>query len=218
MAGRVLRPVSSNFDRAMKFLEQLFLRRPRVLNFLHAVRLAKPTSQTTEVELKALEKYAREARAALEIGSSQGVSAARIAAALPDECLLYCVDPWPPSNGNVNPCYSVFARHIHRAGLTSKVRVLQKVSAEVRDLLPDQLDFIFVDGDHSWAGVEADWNLVRNKLRIGGIVCLHDSLVPPDEPRRQPDSVRFYNEIISADGHFRTIDQIHSLAVLSKIR
>ena len=200
----------------MRSLENLFLRRPRIFNILHSLRLVNPASQTIESELRAIEKYAKGTRIAFEIGSLQGVSAARIAAAMEGNGILYCIDPWPSANGKVNPCYSIFQRQIRRAGVVNKIRAVQKFSGEAAGSIPDQVDFAFVDGDHSWTGVETDWLLVRDKLRVGGMVCLHDSLVPSEEPWRQPDSVRFYREVISADPEFQTIDRVHSLAVLRR--
>jgi predicted O-methyltransferase YrrM len=201
----------------MRPLERIFLRRPRILNVLHQLRLASPTSQTIEGELQSLEQYAKEARLAVEIGSSQGVSAARIAGVLAEGGKFYCIDPWPAPNGKINPCYSIFYRHLRRARRFDKVHVLQTVSGEAGELVPDEVDFIFVDGDHSWQGVETDWNLVRRKLRVGGIVCLHDSLTPPKEPWRRPESVQFYQQVVAADPEFRTIDGVHSLAVLRRL-
>ena len=201
----------------MRSLENLFLRRPRVFNILHSLRLVNPASQTIESELRAIEKHAKGARIAFEIGSLQGVSAARIAAAMESNGMLYCIDPWPSPNGKVNPCYSIFQRHIRRSGVLDRIRPVQKFSGEAGDVIPSQIDFAFIDGDHSWTGVETDWRLVRDKLRVGGIVCLHDSLVPVEEPSRQPDSVRFYQEVILADPEFQTINRVHSLAVLRRV-
>jgi predicted O-methyltransferase YrrM len=201
----------------MVLLERAFSRRPRLLDLLHRAHLVRAISQTNEIELKAIEEYATGAGTALEIGSSQGVSAARIAAAMPDSGILYCVDPWPASEGKLNACHAIFRRHISRTGVTSKIRVLQKVSSAVGGLVPSEIDFIFVDGDHSWKGIETDWCLVRQKLRFGGIVCLHDSLIPAEEPWREPESVKFYQQVVAADPEFRTIDHVHSLAVLRRL-
>lgn len=164
-----------------------------------------------------IEKYAAGKKLALEIGSYQGVSAARIAKAMAADGVLYCVDPWEAVNGNINPCYAIFQRHVRRAGLNGRIRVLQTRSTQADELLPDELDFVFIDGDHSWTGIEADWRLVGQKLRVGGVICLHDSFVPRDEPWRFLDSVRFYDEIIRNDRRFEVIDSIHSLAVVRRL-
>jgi predicted O-methyltransferase YrrM len=107
------------------FVERLFSRRPRVLNALHSVSLVKPTGQTIPVELNALERYATGACQALEIGTDQGVSAARIARALAPTGLLYCVDPWPEGDRGEHPCLSICQRHLRRSGVKRRVRILR---------------------------------------------------------------------------------------------
>jgi len=200
----------------MKILETVLFRRPRILDLLHRIHVVRPTSQTIEAELELLERHARGAHIALEIGSYQGVSAVRIAAAMGTGSMLYCIDPWPSPVGQINACYAIFKRHVHRAGMTGRIKVLRMNSAQIGAAVPNDLDFIFVDGDHSWQGIKTDWRLVRQKLCRGGIVCLHDSFVPPGESWRRPDSVRFFEEVIAQGSQFNIIDRMHSLAVLRK--
>ena len=49
-------------------------------------------------------------------------------------------------------------------------------------LLPfaGQIDFAFVDGDHSYRGLRKDIFLVKELLRDGGLVALHDTLAVAD--------------------------------------
>ena len=201
----------------MRILEQRFFRRPRVLNQLHRVGLVRATSQTTVEELAALGRFAVGARTALEIGTYQGVSAACIAKVMAADSALYCVDPWPEVDGRPNPCWLICERHLRRVGRLENVRILRGRSADVEHLLPDSLDFVFVDGDHSWGGIETDWQILCRRLVTGGIVCLHDAVVPPDETWRQPDSVRFYQNIVAKDTSFEKLAVVHTLAVLRKV-
>jgi predicted O-methyltransferase YrrM len=182
------------------------------------VHLVTAASQTSEVELMALEQFARGCHVAFEFGSFQGVSAARIAGAMAADGLLYCVDPWPRSAARENPCYSIFRRHLQRSGYWAKVRIVREFSNQAGEFIPADADFAFVDGDHSWAGVESDWQIVRSKLKVGGIVCLHDSVIPKSEPWRQPESVEYYRNVISTDSDFETIEHVHSLAALRRVR
>lgn len=48
-----------------------------------------------------------------------------------------------------------------------KRRVMQKLGSR-------QVDFLFIDGDHSYAGVKADFELYSPLVRSGGLVALHD--------------------------------------------
>ena len=44
-------------------------------------------------------------------------------------------------------------------------------------LAGDQLDFLFIDGDHSLAGVQSDYEMYAPLVRHGGVVAFHD-IVP----------------------------------------
>src|ERR1700686_3995531 len=199
-------------------LENLFFRRPRLLNILHWADCVNATSQTIPAELEALEHHAAGVRQALEIGTYQGVSAARIAGALAPGGLLYCVDPWPETNKRPNnPCWSIFERHLRRTGVMDRIRILKGYSAEMAAQMPDHLDFAFVDGDHSWEGIQTDWAIVSRKMRPGGVVCLHDSFTPAGEKWRHLDSCDYFEKVIQKDTRFSVIERIHSLAVLRKL-
>lgn len=43
-----------------------------------------------------------------------------------------------------------------------------------RSLGGHQLDFLFIDGDHSYAGVKTDFELYAPLVRKGGLIALHD--------------------------------------------
>jgi predicted O-methyltransferase YrrM len=202
-----------------RFLEKRLFRRPRVLNLLHWANLVGATSQTIPVELKALERHAAGAHQALEIGTYQGVSAVRIAGALAPDGLLYCVDPWPRIDGQEdNPCYSICQRHLRRSRVRDRIRILRGYSQEMASRMPDQLDFAFIDGDHSWEGIKTDWEIVSEKIIPGGVVSLHDSVTPEGEDWRRLDSCVYFEKVIQNDVRFSVIDVVHSLAVLRKLK
>lgn len=46
----------------------------------------------------------------------------------------------------------------------------------LKDLLAGRsIDFLFIDGDHSYAGVKQDFNTYSPLVRQGGIIALHDA-------------------------------------------
>lgn len=54
---------------------------------------------------------------------------------------------------------------------------------QVKKLLGDEkLDLLFIDGDHSKAGCEADWNHYNQFVKSGGIIALHDTKDVPQWP------------------------------------
>jgi len=46
---------------------------------------------------------------------------------------------------------------------------------ETASALPEgTVDFLFIDGDHTYSGVKKDWDMYRKFLRPGSIVAFHD--------------------------------------------
>jgi hypothetical protein len=84
-------------------------------------------------------------------------------------------------------------------------------------VIPAEFDFFFVDGDHSYEGLQMDWHIVLSRLVVGGVACFHDTTVPPEEPHRCPSSVRFFNEAIRAYPGFRLLETCYTLNVLERI-
>lgn len=200
----------------MTVLERLFASRPRILNVLHALHLADAISQTYPAELALLSKYAAGASVAVEIGSFQGVSSALIAAALRENGLLYCVDPWPTVNGKADPSFTIFKRHLRRRNVKNKIRILRGRSQEVIERVPRHVDFMFIDGDHSAPAIAFDWALAKRIVRPGGLVGLHDALVPDGEPWRTPASSDYFRDVIRHDPEFSPAASCHTLAVMRR--
>ena len=55
------------------------------------------------------------------------------------------------------------------------------------------IDFLFIDGDHSYQSVRRDFELYGPLVRRGGIVCLHDIIRPPAFPENQV--YRYWREL-----------------------
>lgn len=201
----------------LKHLQQRFSERPRILNVLHAIGLVEGCTQTYPQELALLSKYAASCKIAVEIGSFQGVSGALIAAAMPRDGVLYCIDPWTETGGKKDPSFAIFCRQMKRKGVAGKVRVLRGTSQDMAGQLPAQVDFMFIDGDHSRSAITFDWALAKRIVKSGGYVCLHDALVPASEPWRHFGSSDYFADVIRRDPGFELIDHEHSMAVLRRL-
>lgn len=85
-----------------------------------------------------------------------------------------------------------------------------KVAAQ---LLPfsGQIDFAYVDGDHSYRGLKKDIFLVRELLRVGGYLVLHDTLAVPD-------CKRVYDELLASRqfGLIRNFDFRFGISIWQK--
>ncbi|MET0394945.1 MAG: class I SAM-dependent methyltransferase [Chitinophagaceae bacterium] len=194
-------------------------KRTSVLNILHRLHLAAPHSQMTEDEMNCLQRHATGKHKALEIGTYMGVTANIIAGAMAPDGELTCVDPFAAPAGQTHPGLQMTLRQLKRNKLLPKVKFLQGFStdAAIKAKIPDGLDLMLVDGDHSYAGIQNDWDIVCAKLQNGGILCLHDTTIPAAEPYKNFGSVEFYNKIVQHDSRFRYIETVYSMNVLQKI-
>jgi predicted O-methyltransferase YrrM len=70
---------------------------------------------------------------------------------------------------------SAFRSYIEEAGVQHIVNPIQGNSNQVHENFENEsLDFIYIDGDHSWTGVKNDITLWWPKLKPGGIMAGHD--------------------------------------------
>ncbi len=135
-------------------------------------------------------KLAKGSPVAVEIGSWLGKSTIVIGTALSatNSAKLYCVDPFDASGDTrsetryrrdaqalATPLRTAFDHHMAAAGLTSMIHVLQGKSAEVGGGWKEPIDFLFIDGDHSYAGVVADFDTWVPHLKLGGYLLFHDT-------------------------------------------
>jgi predicted O-methyltransferase YrrM len=52
---------------------------------------------------------------------------------------------------------------------------------KVAELVDDGIDFLFIDGDHTYDGVKQDFEMYRELVSEGGIIALHDIATHPDD-------------------------------------
>jgi predicted O-methyltransferase YrrM len=104
-----------------------------------------------------------------------------------EECsnikLLYGVDPYLPYqdwNRYIDESMMQAAEDSTLAILSNfpgRAQLLKMTSAQARDLV-DVLDFIFIDGDHSFERCYEDLNLWYDSVRPGGLFSGHDFTLP----------------------------------------
>lgn len=58
--------------------------------------------------------------------------------------------------------------------------------------MTDNIDFLFIDGDHSYKGVKSDFEMYSKLVSEGGIIALHDII---DHPDNQYDVPQFWKKI-----------------------
>lgn len=66
------------------------------------------------------------------------------------------------------------------------------------------IDILFIDGDHTYEGVKADFQMYAELVGEGGLVAFHDVLPHPQVPACSVD--RFWNEIKSRYVHHEYLE------------
>ena len=189
------------------------------LHFLkYLIRLEKACTQTTQEEMELIKKYAAQKKYVVEIGVYEAVNTVSIAKAISRHAVFFAIDPFFKSKFGF--CYYKWITQLNllRNRVSNKVRLLEVFSYEAAKNIDSKIDFIFVDGDHSYEGIQKDWNLYSTKVVLGGYILLHDTSVPAfDLSRAYLGSVTFFKEIISKDSRFILLDTVDSLNVLQRI-
>ncbi|HEX9339693.1 MAG TPA: class I SAM-dependent methyltransferase [Thermoplasmata archaeon] len=156
-------------------------------------------------------------RRVLEVGSAAGGTLFLFARASAPDALLIGMDLAPRHGGGLSNWRAAFFEKTFPLP-PQIVRVVRGDShdratvARVRETLANEpLDFLFIDGDHSYNGVRLDFELYSPLVRTGGLIALHD--IMPDSLHRcgrrtiadTGDVPRFWSELV---GRHRTDHEI----------
>lgn len=119
----------------------------------------------------------------VEIGAFKGKSTCFIAEGIGSKnCEFYTIDTWY-NDGMQESRQDVFADFLKNiAPYQDKIKPLRGYSYEVRKNWPKQrkIDFLWVDGDHSYGGVKRDIQDWLPLVKKNGFVCFHDYRDEPD--------------------------------------
>jgi hypothetical protein len=67
-----------------------------------------------------------------------------------------------------------------------------------------QIDFLFVDGDHTYQGVSQDFKLYNQFVQPGGIIAFHD--IVEHSPETQCNVNRFWQQIKTRFNHVEIVE------------
>ena len=101
---------------------------------------------------------------------------------------------------------------LKRVRLLVRARIVVGDSKEVKGPR-HELDFVFIDGDHSYEGVKADQDKWGAFVRPGGMVIHHDMTPSPTPGRNGPQ--RVFHELMEGD-EFEFVASASSLVVFEK--
>jgi cephalosporin hydroxylase len=101
--------------------------------------------------------------------------------------------------------YKRFARRKQRLQLLQGDSQTRDMRDRVEAVLGGQaLDYLFIDGDHSYPGVKCDFEMYGPMVRKGGLIALHDIVEGP--PEKIGGVPRFWRETKSKYRHIEIIE------------
>ncbi len=152
-----------------------------------------------------------EPKVVLEIGTANGGTLFMLArASAPDAHLISLDLPNGEFGGGYSPIripiYKWFARGAQKVSLLrADSHAPESLEAVKRIMGSCKIDFLFIDGDHSYDGVKKDFDQYAPLVRPGGLIALHDVAKHPESHKCDVDL--FWEEL---KGRFRTQEFIES--------
>jgi predicted O-methyltransferase YrrM len=144
----------------------------------------------------------------LEIGTLQGGTLCILARLSAPHATIISVDlPGGKFGGGHSKLRSLvshtFGKSFQRMYLIRGDSHSEEVATRVRDIT-QSLDVLFIDGDHTYEGVNHDFLSYSPLVRTGGIVAFHDIAEHPKET--DCDVSRFWNEVKMSYRHEEIIE------------
>jgi predicted O-methyltransferase YrrM len=159
----------------------------------------RPSQVPAEITALAELVAALEPKCVVEIGTNNGGTLFLWSRLASDSAVVASVDLPGGTFGGGYPVwraslYHSFKRKAQRLNLIRDDSHRTSTLARLRHTLGDcPVDFLFIDGDHTYEGVKQDFEMYSQLVRPGGIVAFHDILPHPNHPDCQVD--RFWNEV-----------------------
>jgi predicted O-methyltransferase YrrM len=134
----------------------------------------------------------------LELGTFHGGTLFLFARVAAPDATLVTVDMNAGTFGGAYPStwaplFRSFAREKQKIHLVRGDSHSASTHARVSSLLRQSVDFLFIDGDHTYEGVCADFEMYSPLVRRGGLIALHD--IVEGSPELVGGVPRFWCEI-----------------------
>jgi predicted O-methyltransferase YrrM len=179
-----------------------------------ALRLRPAVAQITEAEGELVERCSADARRVVQIGVAEGGSAWHARRAMDPHGTLHLIDTYPKVLGlNLS---SIIAKRLVESVDGAELDWIRARSDDAVRSWSLPIDFLFIDGDHSYDAVRTDWDDWHGFVEPGGRVAFHDALLDADWMDASFGSARFVSELIEADNGWRLVDRADSIAVFAR--
>lgn len=153
------------------------------LEELYGLALAMEVEQSKE-EIKKLIRFVagKRPKRIMEIGTAKG-GTLFLFGKIFDPDLMISIDLPNGMYGGIgtenDERYKTFGRDVRLIKANSHDAFTLKAAVDILD--GKKLDFLFIDGDHTYDGVRYDFEMYRKLVRPGGVVAMHD--IKTHEPK-----------------------------------
>ncbi|MCW2924727.1 MAG: hypothetical protein JWM98_2131 [Thermoleophilia bacterium] len=151
----------------------------------------------------------------VEIGSFRGRSTIALALGAPAHVSVIAVDPHEEfvgeHGGHFGPADRVaFFENLLREGVADRVRLINLPSVAAAAAVEGPVHLLWVDGDHSDAGVTADFHTWQRTLAPRATVAFHDAADPTTGPGRVAAEA-------VASGRYEFVDRVDKIVVVRRV-
>jgi hypothetical protein len=128
--------------------------------------------------------------------------------------ILYAVDPFEAGRLGFSMQRVIAKREVGRAvgGAVKWIRLPSSLAAE-HVLAEGPVDFVFIDGDHSYDGLALDWSTWSPGVASRGLIALHDSVSSKDRNIDEAGSVLYTRKHVSRDRRFDHVGTVDTLTL-----
>ncbi|GIW67077.1 MAG: hypothetical protein KatS3mg095_0975 [Candidatus Parcubacteria bacterium] len=144
----------------------------------------------------------------MEIGTANGGTLFCFCKLARDDATIISIDlPEGPFGGGYPewkiPIYQAFKKENQKLYLLREDSHKQETLEKVKEILNgNQLDFLFIDGDHSYEGVKKDFEMYSPLVKKGGIIAFHDIVQGGDNKIEVPF---FWQELKNVNYNYKEI-------------
>ena len=118
----------------------------------------------------------------MEIGTAQGGTLFLWTKAASEDAIIISLDRREGGYRRRIPYYKSFAVKQQQmyliTGNSHDHQILENLKKELHG---KSIDFLFIDGDHTYEGVKMDFEMYRSLVREGGMIAFHDICLAPPE-------------------------------------
>jgi predicted O-methyltransferase YrrM len=184
-----------------------------------AVGLGSAQTQTTEAERACLARLASGRVRVVEVGVWHGVTTHCIREVIAPDGVIIAVDPFPRGRLGVS-LHERIARAEAARARNGRIWWWRMTGAEAAAQYAASgeppVDLVFIDGDHEYGAVRADWEGWSPLVASGGLIALHDSRPTARCPMVDRGSVQFTGEVVLHDPRFELAETVDSLTAVRR--